>query len=627
MRFFQSVHEWFCGPTELGKRLVTIGEANMRLAGNRISTTKYTVLTFLPKFLVEQFSNVVNVFFLILACAQVVPYFEPPYGRATTIAPLRRKLSDRKINRTVARVFDKQRGWHNCFWCKIRVGQIVKVMNGEKIPADLVLLSSSEPGGMAYIETSNLDGESNLKIRQALTTTSKLINDEMILTLLDRRAFIHCDLPNCLIYEFQGTMHLTRDPCPSSSRQHSGSTARSVRQTPLSASTPLTPHEMLVFPLSTGHLMPRGARLMNTETAYGVVIYAGKHTKLMMNQTRTPAKSSIVNQMTNYVMMVHFGVLMVMSATATALSLWHSYKNRFNEWYLPLQQDQQFTKSRGPAMKIFFTELMLFSRIIPISLLVTLEFIRLIQAWLIENDLEMYDERTDSRAVVRRSELNDMLGQMCSIGARRYGSPASEHFDNQLLLTDLHLGVKEKPLIWDFLLISAVCHTVIPEKHHSEKSSAETVEYNASSPDEAALVRFARDAGVVFHTRTPEYVLVDMVSARWSAFIQAEWAVQFGKTHRFEVLNVLEFTSDRKRMGVIVRTEEGKLRLFVKGADCVVLPRVRRNNPEVFAATLKNLDDFARLGYRTLCLASRELGAEEYAKAFKKRSGVFWTPE
>ncbi|KAI6207959.1 Leucyl-tRNA synthetase [Aphelenchoides besseyi] len=447
---FCAIREWFFGSTEVGYRRVIVGDANYKLAKNRISTTKYTMITFLPKFLSEQFSNVVNVFFLILACAQLLPMLDPPYGRATTMMPLgfilflaagkeifedvRRKFSDREINRTIARVFNRVNGWRNCFWYQIRVGEIVRVENGEKIPADLVLLSSSESNGQIYIETSNLDGESNLKIRQALTRFT------------DRRTFIHCDLPNCLIYEFQGSLHITPEAATPNS---SGLLSRSLR-TPKTSEQSRTPGEVKVFSLTQAHLMPRGARLMNTEYAFGVVVYAGKHTKLMMNQTRTPRKHSNVNQMTNYIMMVQFGILMIMSASATALSLWTAYKTRLGTWYLPLQQNRIFVHSRKSAMFIYFSELMLFSRIIPISLIITLEFIRLIQAWFIENS--------------KRSQIHN------------------------------------------FIMAMACCHTVVPEV---DKTTNE-INYYASSQDEGALVRAAAGIGFVFYKRTPEKLVVNV---------------------------------------------------------------------------------------------------------------------
>ncbi|KAI6203336.1 Phospholipid-translocating P-type ATPase, flippase family protein [Aphelenchoides besseyi] len=632
---FRAIREWFFGPTEVGYRRVVVGDANYKLAKNRISTTKYTVITFLPKFLSEQFSNVVNVFFLILACAQLLPMLDPPYGRATTMMPLgfilflaagkeifedvRRKLSDREINRTIARVFNRVTGWHNCFWYQIRVGEIVKVQNGEKIPSDLVLLSSSELNGQIYIETSNLDGESNLKIRQALTATAANNTEELIARFTDRRTFIHCDVPNCLIYEFQGSLHITPEAAtPNSSRLLS----RSLR-TPKNSDRSRTPGEVKVFPLSQTHLMPRGARLMNTEYAYGVVVYAGKHTKLMMNQTRTPRKHSNVNQMTNYIMMVQFGILMIMSASATALSLWTAYKTRLGTWYLPLQQNKIFVHSRKSAMFIYFSELMLFSRIIPISLIITLEFIRLIQAWFIENDEEMYDMRTDTRAVVRRSDLNDMLGQVgcvmtdktgtltknimkfkrCSIGGVNFGDDISEEFSDKSLVEAMNKDQSKGSQIHNFIMAMASCHTVVPEV---DKTTNE-VSYYASSQDEGALVRGAATVGFIFYKRTPEKLVINANGNR----------LELG------ILNVLEFNSDRKRMSVILRFPDGTIRLYCKGADTMIFDRLAPTEKEVIQKCQEHLQRYAESGYRTLCVGTRTISQavyQEWNKGFHKAS-------
>jgi phospholipid-transporting ATPase len=90
----------------------------------------------------------------------------------------------------------------------------------------------------------------------------------------------------------------------------------------------------------------------------------------------------------------------------------------------------------------------------------------------------------------------------------------------------------------------AVCHTVVPE------TDGEDVDYQASSPDENALVRGAASQGFVFFKRTPEHLSI----------------YANGKRVDLKLLNVLEFNSDRKRMSVIVRFPDNSIQLFCKGA-------------------------------------------------------------
>lgn len=134
-----------------------------------------------------------------------------------------------------------------------------------------------------------------------------------------------------------------------------------------------------------------------------------------------------------------------------------------------------------------------------------------------------------------------------------------------------------------------MCHTVIPEVKDGK------VIYQASSPDEAALVQGAEILGYRFHTRKPKSVFVDVD----------------GTEEEFEILNVCEFNSSRKRMSVLVRGPSGKIKLYCKGADTVIFERLGTKK-EVDEATLVHLEDYATEGLRTLCLAYRDIPEEEY---------------
>lgn len=104
----------------------------------------------------------------------------------------------------------------------------------------------------------------------------------------------------------------------------------------------------------------------------------------------------------------------------------------------------------------------------------------------------------------------------------------------------------------------ATCHSVVPEYGKHGK-----INYQASSPDENALVDGAASQGVVFCGRTPETLSIYVASfilGYLLDYFQNESLVDFG------LLNVIEFTSDRKRMSVILKFPDGSIRLFCKGA-------------------------------------------------------------
>ncbi|KAK0428683.1 hypothetical protein QR680_010944 [Steinernema hermaphroditum] len=580
---------------------IVVGHAKQKSC-NRISTTKYNIVTFVPRFLLEQFQQYANIFFLCISAIQLAGF--SPLGRYTTIGPLcvilaiaaatelfedfRRRLSDLKMNRQPTYSYTIDQGWQKKYWANLKMGEIVKVNRDQTIPADLVLISASEPAGMAYIETASLDGESNLKIRQAVSATFKLTSEDDIKNFVDVGAQLTYEPPSAAIYDFAGVISIN-------SPQQNGTIHRNN------------------YPLGPGQMLPRGAKLKNTEWIYGIAVYTGKATKLMMNMTQTPTKLSGVDKITNHIMLVQFGLLGLISVIgAFSGAVWLNYRIT-DHWYLPFHTPSSYKQEERDSMIILILgQVTLYAGLIPISLYVYLVMVRLVQAFFIRCDMEMYREKSDTRAEVRRSNLNDELGQvsyvladktgtltrnemvfkMCSVAGKTYGKEMCEGFDGKELMEDLMTNRNGNAKnINEFFTIIATCHTVVPEK------VPEKVIYHGSSPDETALVRCAQLLGYVFHTRTPESVIIS----------------SNGCPRTFEILNVLEFTSDRKRMGIIVKTPEDTIKLFLKGADTVILPRLSPSNSRtVVEQTKEHIRKFAVFGYRTLCIAEKELSLDEY---------------
>jgi phospholipid-transporting ATPase len=145
---------------------------------------------------------------------------------------------------------------------------------------------------------------------------------------------------------------------------------------------------------------------------------------------------------------------------------------------------------------------------------------------------------------------------------------------------------------FDFLEMMAVCHGVIPEK---VPGAPDGIAYQSASPDETALVEGVRKLGFFFNSRKPKGVTVNIN----------------GIIHAYEILAVNEFNSTRKRMSVLIRNQSGQLKILVKGADTVIFERLVQNDPNL-VITNKHLGIYATEGYRTLCLASRDVTEEEY---------------
>lgn len=158
-----------------------------------------------------------------------------------------------------------------------------------------------------------------------------------------------------------------------------------------------------------------------------------------------------------------------------------------------------------------------------------------------------------------------------------------------------------------FFTTLALCHTVIADR--PDKQNRHVIEYKAQSPDEAALVSSARDLGFVYLGREANTLTAEIM----------------GKKKKYELLNVLEFNSTRKRMSVILKPEDSdKIVLLCKGADSVIYERLcsefgdqyelEKSQMELHDVTLDNLEDFANEGLRTLCLAYRFISPQEYKK-------------
>ncbi|XP_027336205.1 probable phospholipid-transporting ATPase 4 isoform X2 [Abrus precatorius] len=630
---------------------------------NDISTTKYNVITFFPKALFEQFRRVANIYFLLAACLSASPI--SPFSPASMIAPLafvvglsmakealedsRRFLQDVKVNHRKVNRHKGDGAFGPRSWQNIMVGDVVKVEKDNFFPADLLLLSTSYEDGICYVETMNLDGETNLKVKRSLEVTLTLDNDEVF---KDFSGTIRCEDPNPNLYTFVGNLE----------------------------------YERQVYPLDPSQILLRDSKLRNTEYIYGVVIFTGHDSKVMQNSTKSPSKRSRIEKKMDYIIYTLFTVLILISVISSIGFIVKAKYQTTKWWYLrPDNIESQYDPQKiGLAgMSHLITALILYGYLIPISLYVSIEVVKVLQATFINQDIQMYDDETGTPAEARTSNLNEELGQVdtilsdktgtltcnqmdflkCSIAGSAYGVRSSEvelaaakqiasdledqdsdlsnfpmpkantqvSWENVKRAEEIELetvvtsngdedqrraikgfGFEDDRLMncnWlkepnadDLLLffrILAVCHTAIPELN--EETGVYT--YEAESPDEGAFLVAAREFGFEFCRRTQS-----------SIFIRERFSASREVVEReYKLLNLLDFTSKRKRMTVIVRDEEGTLFLFCKGADSIIFDRMSKNGKKYLEATTKHLNEYGEAGLRTLALAYRKLDEQEYS--------------
>lgn len=363
------------------------------------------------------------------------------------------------------------------------------------------------------------------------------------------------------------------------------------------------------MPIGPDQLLLRGAQIRNTEWVYGVVVGTGHETKLLKNATAAPIKRTAVEHQVNRQIIYLFGLLLILSLISTIGSSIRTWFYSKQSWYLRIEDTtsnkaQQFVKD-------LLTCIILYNNLIPISLIVTMEVVKFWQAQLINSDLDMYYAKTDTPAVCRTSSLVEELGQIeyifsdktgtltsnemefqeCSIAGTMYAATVDETKREQGQKTFQELQQKaheqgsEGETIREFLTLLAVCHTVIPE------IKDEKIIYQASSPDEAALVSGAELLGYRFHVsslyivpKTHKLICLHQTRKPKSVFIEID-----GKTVEYEILNVCEFNSTRKRMSTIVRGPDGRIKIFTKGADTVIYERLAQTS-ELSDATLVHLE-------------------------------------
>ncbi|XP_066990964.2 probable phospholipid-transporting ATPase IIB isoform X4 [Anabrus simplex] len=612
---------WFwrrcCRERELKSRSIVVGVPSPeKFPANVIRNQKYNIITFLPLVLFQQFKFFLNLYFLIMATSQFIPdirigYLYTYWGPLTFVLTVticreavddfRRHQRDKEVNGQRYRRLVRGRDSELVPSSKLRVGDLVIVEKDQRVPADLVLLRTTERSGACFVRTDQLDGETDWKLRLAVPATQKLDSD---LQLFDIKASLYVEKPQRDIHSFIGTF-----------TRHDGygsEDSLDVENT-----------------LWTNCVVASGSAL-------GVVVYTGAETRSVMNNSQPRSKVGLldmeINQLTKVLFCAVIGLALVMMCLKGFGGPWYRYMFRF---------------------------ILLFSYIIPISLRVNLDMGKAFYSWSIQRDKEI------AGTVVRSTTIPEELGRISYLLSDKTGTLTQ----NEMVFKKLHLGTvsygtetfdevahnlttaytqqqqtassgdgsgslgaspmrvlsissnvpgnstkvrrSEVTRVQEAVKAIALCHNVTPvfedegecESPGSMESQTEADQhywskqtscvYQASSPDEVALVRWTEQVGLALVRR-------DLVSM--------QLRTPSGQIIAYTILQIFPFTSETKRMGIIVKENQtGEIVFYLKGADVVMSGIVQYND-----WLEEECGNMAREGLRTLVVAKKSLTEEQY---------------
>ncbi|CAI5439375.1 unnamed protein product [Caenorhabditis angaria] len=554
----------------LHSRTVRVGygpighDANVSFSPNTVCNQKYNIFSFVPLVLFQQFKFFLNLYFLLMACSQFIPAIQigapitywGPLGFVLTITLIReafddfvRFLRDKELNGEKYEKLTRDGTRVEVKSSDIEVGDVIIMHKDRRVPADVVLLRTTDKSGACFIRTDQLDGETDWKLRIPVPLTQHLPNEAEIMEL---NCEIYAEKPQKDIHAFVGTLKITQDD--------------QVQDGSLNVENVLWANTVVA-----------------SGTAVGIVVYTGRETRSVMNTTLPESKVGLLDLEVNNLTKLLFLFVVLLSSVMVVMKgldgLWYRYLMRF---------------------------ILLFSYIIPISLRVNLDMAKLFFAWQIGRDTHIPD------TVVRSSTIPEELGRISFLLSDKTGTLTK----NEMHFKKIHLGTVAfssdafeevaqhvqsayagrlakhsfSAKLQNAVEAIALCHNVTPIFENGETS------YQAASPDEVALVKWTETVGVRLASR-------DLHSIQLA--VQQSSGQVINK--QFTILHIFPFTSETKRMGIIVKDEiTDEVTLLMKGADTVMSTMVQYND-----WLDEECSNMAREGLRTLVVARKPLSPQE----------------
>lgn len=562
-------------------RKIIVGKKNKH-PKNIICNKKYSWYSFIFLVLYSQFKRAFNIYFLAITFTQFFRRYRVT-SLITCIGPLifvifvtflkegyddyKRYVRDKIANsEEFYRLNDKKRVPSS----NLCVGDLIVLRKGQRVPADLVLLKSDS--GQCFIKTDQLDGETDWKLRIAAPVTQNLDQENIVKS----KIVISVDEPHKDIYSFLGKLTIETDD------------------------------RILNQPLDLENMLWMNTKVANEE-CIGCVVYTGSETRAMMNTSKPRDKVGMLEYEIDKYTFVLFGMSFIVSLFFSYLG--NGFNNRFD--------------------MILIRFMVIFSAVIPISLRVTIDCARIYFY-----SKQLADDKEISGCIVRSSTMHEELGRISYFLTDKTGTLTK----NEMEMKKIHLGtigytdelngevanifcktikrkkMKKKDLgsrVYDLVQGLSVCHNASPisnstqnlDMSANESKISESVEseqmIQSSSPDEIAILNWTGIIGMKLYKRDTNYIINKDV---------------LGREHKYTILYNFPFTSERKRMGIIVKKDEtNEIIFYLKGADVVMKKIVKVND-----WLEEEVDNMARDGLRTLVIAKKDLTDEQLQEFSKK---------